>query len=273
MTHVSDDWDEKTIISKISGATGRATSANMEVGVLDEVQRWINKLDLRIAMTSGKLGVQQHHATVKEGKFRSSGNDMDANRLKAHLKLFALADSLHSSKIGSLDDMEIRAAVEKLQEVTTIPNKVRRDLVKRRCDVLMGQPSREAATALVQAVLPWPEVGADGKKAEFDCFEPKLGAIDVKLQLRIAQFVDIFCKRAMPKVLLQGEASSAMVLHTTELLKEATQKRLVAAGGLSDQEATMLCEIQGFACGVWWLVTSHRRLADDGELRPRLGAD
>lgn len=52
--------------------------------------------------------------------------------------------------------------------------------------------------------------------------------------------------------MLQGQGSQAQVLHVAEKLKQATQGKLAMGGELPTAEALVICELQGFANGLWW---------------------
>jgi hypothetical protein len=140
--HASEHGDGAPAPSVMGDGTAAGSDLGSAVGLADAiplstdddaedcVSKYRAVLDLTRAMTSGKLGVQRHHATEAVDKLSRMGKNSDARALKTWIHIFGQAERLNPKKLHRLTDDELKDCVDVVSEQVEIPGTVQYALVR-----------------------------------------------------------------------------------------------------------------------------------------------
>lgn len=80
----------------------------------------------------------------------------------------------------------------------------------------------------------------------------------MKSPLKLNLIIEVFNKKALPKMLMSGGASRDLAAHVASVLRQATERKLAQAGDMPELEANAVGELQGFVGGLFWLLNQEK---------------
>lgn len=206
-----------------------------------EVHKWVSRLDLESVM-QGLRGSQMHHARDAETKLRSRGEDSEARRLRAHLKLCSLAEAIQPKSMGKLEADELRAALNSLEGKVTFTPEVTEALV-RRAAVAMSAAVVDipAFEKLLKIVYPWrlPEE----EDHSFNVFDPRCALLPGHMDAKMLIFNEFIVKGVLCELIKQGEDKSNLVLDIVQLLQTRMESIAGDEVDMDDKESGFICEL------------------------------
>lgn len=221
-----------------------SVSANAE-GPLD-LAGWVEKLDLSEAMQGKFNKLSVHHANQAVNRWSNmEGKKGDAKKLKEHLALYNVADSVNPNRMRDLEKGELRGALEALSSKTTITLDVWVALCCRELAEMRTKMHDEPSVAQFLEVG-WPFGDADDKSA-FDPERPKVSALACPIDRKIEMFSDLVMQEHVSS-LIDGydKRDKAIVQWVTRGLRKLADKVIEAETDQSELESGLLCDLQTF---------------------------
>eukprot|EP00959_Pyramimonas_sp_CCMP1952_P298169 6236774-Pyramimonas_sp.AAC.1 len=192
-------------------------------------------------MTKGKLGVQLNFATQALSKYNADPDmQTEYKKLKKHLKLFALADSLHANNIGQLQQSEMDAALTTVASVVRIPACVSVAVLKAKATAAaLKASSVDHAIDLMR--MTWPL--SAGAVADESPTSPKLWQIDVVFADKRRLFIDLFIRTFFLKLIANGEAIVSDLLQAICLEFDRELTSVAESATITEDQAAFMCEM------------------------------
>lgn len=247
-----------------SAAAKRAASASSIAGDGDPkaanappdetlAQSYIRKLNLVDSMVGGKLGVQRHHAEVLLQKLCNSGQSSsgEAKRLKHHLQLHALAESLQTDRISALESQELSTALEKLSTTVKIPDSVLVDVAAHNFHRELHLVSdNEGVNRVFDIAWPWKAFGTEADE-KVDIRHPKLSQLSVEWSDKV-KFVQKYLFNLFVDGLLEGLSPEKqdLGLALARTLVGRTEQVSTLIADLTEEQSAFLCEMSTIGNGL-----------------------
>ena len=217
-----------------------ASSRGMLTSASAEVEKWYVKLVLFEVM-EGKHKLQIYHAGQAEIKLRRAGRDEEANKLKKHLKLCAMAQSLTIGSVGSLSDDELNAVLDSLCRVTPFPLEVQTSLVQRRGRDLMAKVNDlQSFDDFLSIASPWAD---NNGSTQFDPHKPVNSTLPATMAAKVSTFRVLLFKEGFSKLISQGESKMHVVSQIVERLQSTLNGITAKATELTESESAAICEM------------------------------
>ena len=222
------------------GGCDEGTQEGKVGGMHSETEKYIQKLDLTLAMSGAKMGVQAHHADMLWNKLNASEHTRtEAFRLKSHLRFYHLATSLCADRMHNLGPHELDHALCEVASKVPICGATLILVLKKRLAELKFATSLRDAKEYLRLVWCW----ARGPREELVVTRPLLCLIDdVPFVDKVAGF-----QRLCVEVFLNGcveAAGGGKVDHLQAVLEEFQifcDQTLCM--DLSDDESALLSDV------------------------------
>ena len=249
---------------RVGGSTDDVNSTEGEVAVInDSADRHINKLNLTAAMTKGKLGIWAYHGQEALKKWHGDPSKQhNYQKLKKHLKYYALADSLHLSTRSQLSQAEFDAAIEELSAVVPIPSEILLAALDRQLELLMPQANNSVEKSKELLDMLWPWSSSTDDQNELRPTRPWLYQVKVPYADLAADFAFNFIQSFFVKRLAEGAEGQKLVASLCQDMASRTQG-LSTRSDVNDEQATTLCEITTMCDGLRTLVEPTRVLDEE----------
>jgi len=247
-----------------------ATKPAGEGGPLD-LEGWMARLDIEEAMLGKGSRLNVHHAEAAVRRWsvhESAARKNDSKRLKQHLSLHALAESIAPEKMCHLDRSEIKGVMELLMEKgARIPPAV---LVAAACRNLDDSAAKVQDDGTVNKFLEvsWPWAPPGGEKPSYDLSDPKVSALDEQVDRRI----EIFAEKTINDHLVQfvekhTQDDSSRLVAIVAKLKELCDNEIDREDELGAVESKALCELQAVCLGLASLIDPSQILLSKKPVR------
>lgn len=217
-----------------------------------DADRYMAVLDLEKTMVFGKLGVQAYHANNLLKKLMESDRTRsEGRRLKNHLRLYGLAESLQAANIAGLNRAELVHAVTELTQIVKLPIPVQLCLFKR---FVQEEPTpaigdMQQASAYLDLVWPW---GLPGDGSVASLVKPKLGGLQVPFAEKYELFKRYYFDRFVSELVAEAVVTQAcFFLRTMNQLGDKVSAALAEASiDQAQDEGDALAEFAVICNGV-----------------------
>ena len=207
----------------------------------DAATIWIKRLPLDVAMSVGKLGVQEHHAKMALKKMQGD----QARKLKGHLKLYTYATQLLKDQMQVMQESECHEALSKLiANQTPIHPAVHENLVEWRARLLQPRVHDSAGIDSIIGVT-WPvpafaRVPREGGPPLFDVYNPRNADLSNGMADKVKNFVRLFVDEVLVKMFASGVDEKQLV-HMAISKLQAKALQVVSSGEEVDPDLEGLC--------------------------------
>ena len=240
-------------------------------GPLD-LQGWVDKLDLSDAMGGKAAKLSVHHAEAAVKRWASSelaSKKNDAKRLKEHLHLYSLADSVAPAKMKLLDRAEILGVLATLAPKAYIPNDL---LVALTCRAVEDFSRKVFDDASAQDFVDcaWPFSTEGG--ANFNREEPKVSQLPVDVNRKIEIFSSNFMNDRMIYFIERHSSDDAVQLPCLVSALGAKVRGIIEQeADLDELESQVVFELQTVTLALTTLLDPASLLLS-GDCSQRLAA-
>lgn len=161
--------------------------------------------------------------------------------------LFSCAEAWQSSRIKSLDDFELREALNKVAAATSITSNVLVS-VNQRCFQmeLLAPRTADSIKRLFDLAWVW---GCNDGEARIDIHKPALSGIQTDIWTKLTQMKELLFSSSIGQVLMDTTADDMKTAPLVVAELAVRVEAVAAKEGITEEESGVVCELSTCANG------------------------